>query len=94
MREFRSYLESWILNKIKKIAIKSQLKSILVEYLPTKRNIVAKNFILEHNFEKVSKKNNLKYVNYIQKINNNKDSEYFTLSTKSKIPNLEIYEKH
>lgn len=88
------YLESWILNKIKKIAIKSELKSILVEYLPTKRNIVAKNFILEHNFEKVSKKNNLKYVNFIQKINNNKDSEYFTLSTKSKIPNLEIYEKH
>ena len=88
------YLESWILNEIKKIAIKSELKSILVEYSPTKRNIVAKNFILEHNFEKVSKKNNLQYVNFIQKINNNKDSEYFTLSTKSKISNLEIYEKH
>lgn len=50
------YLEFWILNEIKKIAIKKKIEHILIEYIPTKRNIVAKNFIIKNRLEVISKK--------------------------------------
>ena len=89
------HLESWILNEIKKIAVKNKIKLILAEYIPTKRNIVAKNFIIKNNFKKISKTEIYKYADFFKKIGNEKNnSEFYILSTKEIIPNLEIYEKN
>ena len=89
------HLESWILNEIKKIAVKNKIKLILAEYIPTKRNIVAKNFIIKNNFKKISKKELYTYADFFKKIGNEKNnSEFYNLSTKEIIPNLEIYEKN
>ena len=89
------YLEFWILNEIKKIAIKKKINQILLEYIPTKRNIVAKNFILKNKFETISKKEAVKYNIFIKKLKKESiNSEFYSLSTNKIIPNLQIYEKN
>ena len=89
------YLEFWILNEIKKIAIKRKINHILLEYIPTKRNIVAKNFILKNKFETISKKEAVKYNIFIKKLKKESiNSEFYSLSTNKIIPNLQIYEKN
>ena len=89
------YLEFWILNEIKKIAIKRKTDHILLEYIPTKRNVVAKNFILKNKFETISKKETAKYHIFIKKLKKESmNSEFYSLSTNKIIPNLEIYEKN
>ena len=89
------YLEFWILNEIKKIAIKRKINQILLEYIPTKRNIVAKNFILKNKFETISKKEAVKYNIFIKKLKKESiNSEFYSLSTNKIIPNLQIYEKN
>jgi len=89
------YLEFWILNEIKKIAIKRKINHILLEYIPTKRNIVAKNFILKNKFETISKKEVVKYNIFIKKLKKESiNSEFYSLSTNKIIPNLQIYEKN
>ena len=89
------YLEFWILNEIKKIAIKRKTDHILLEYIPTKRNVVAKNFILKNKFETISKKETAKYHIFIKKLKKESmNSEFYSLSTNKVIPNLEIYEKN
>ena len=89
------YLEFWILNEIKKIAIKRKTDQILLEYIPTKRNVVAKNFILKNKFETISKKETAKYHIFIKKLKKESmNSEFYSLSTNKIIPNLEIYEKN
>ena len=50
------YLESWTLNEIKKLAIKKKISYILAEYIPTKRNEIAKGFLVKSNFNKIDKK--------------------------------------
>jgi len=88
------HLESWILNEIKKLAIKNKLNFIIAEYIPTKRNQVAKDFILKSCFEKVSKEKVNNYNIFFKKLmKENSNSEFYTLTKNSKIPNLEIYEK-
>lgn len=89
------YVESWILNEIRKIAIKRKIDFILAEYIPTKRNIVARNFILKNNFKKIPKKKVSNFDIFIKKlINENNNSEFYKINTKTIIPNLEIYEKN
>mgnify|MGYP001371310756 CR=1 FL=1 len=89
------YLEFWILNEIKKIAVKRRIEHILTEYIPTKRNVVAKNFILKNKFEAISKKEGPKYNTFIKKLKKESiNSEFYSLSTNKIIPNLEIYEKN
>jgi FkbH-like protein len=89
------YLEFWILNEIKKTAIKRKINHILLEYIPTKRNIVAKNFILKNKFETISKKEAVKYNIFIKKLKKESiNSEFYSLSTNKIIPNLQIYEKN
>ena len=89
------HLESWILNEIRKIAIKKKRGIIIAEYIPTKRNIVAKNFISNNKFEKISKKKISLYGSFFKKISTKKNnSQFYNLSTKTKISNLEIYEKN
>ena len=89
------YLEFWILNEIKKIAVKRRIEHILTEYIPTKRNVVAKNFILKNKFEAISKKEGPKYNTFIKKLKKESiNSEFYSLSTNKIIPNLQIYEKN
>ena len=88
------HLESWILNEIKKLAIRKKINFVLAEYIPTKRNQVAKDFILKNNFKKISKKKVNNYNIFFKKlINENSNSEFYSLTRDTVIPNLEIYER-
>ena len=60
-------LEYWILNEIRKIALKKKISSIISEYIPSSRNQVAKKFILKSNFKKISKNKILINDNFFQK---------------------------
>ena len=89
------YLEFWILNEIKKIAIKKKIEHILIEYIPTKRNIVAKNFIIKNRLEVISKKRAEEYSIFLKKLKKEStNSEFYILSTNKTISSLEIYEKN
>ena len=88
------HLESWILNEIKKVAAKKNVNFIITEYIPTKRNEVAKRFILKNNFKKISKLKLNSYNMFFKKISHeNANSDFYILTKDSVIPNLEIYEK-
>ena len=88
------HLESWILNEIKKVAVKKNVNFIVAEYIPTKRNEVAKRFILKNDFKKISKLKLNNYNMFFKKISSeNTDSDFYILKKDSVIPNLEIYEE-
>tara|TARA_Y100000294_G_scaffold123849_1_gene115195 strand:- start:40 stop:1713 length:1674 start_codon:yes stop_codon:yes gene_type:complete len=88
------YLENWILNEIKKIAINNKKKNILFEFIPTKKNKeLINNFIKSNNLKKINKKNIEKIEKQNLKLENKSKAEYYILNTKQKITNLEIYEK-
>jgi len=88
------YLENWILNEIKKIAINNKKKNILFEFIPTKKNKeLINNFIKSNNLKKIKKKNIEKIEKQNLKLENKFKTEYYILNTKQKITNLEIYEK-
>jgi len=87
------YLEEWILNEVSKIAKKNNIKIIVAEYILTKKNKIAKEFLLNNNFKKVKKnffKSDTKLLSNI--ISKNNKSEIFVFNTKNKIRNLDIYE--
>ena len=84
------YLESWILNEVKKIALKRKIRYILTEYIPTKRNQIAKDFLMKSKFSKTNKIKSIK--NLSREISEVSNSEYFILETNKKTPNIEIYE--
>ena len=88
------YLENWILNEIKKIAINNKKKNILFEFIPTKKNKeLISNFIRLNNLKKIKKINISKIEKQNLKLENRSQAEYYILNTKQKITNLEIYEK-
>ena len=87
------YLESWTLNEIKKLAIKKKISYILAEYIPTKRNEIAKDFLVKSNFNKIDKKKLKRSIkNLTKEIFQTPSSECFIFDTNKKIPNIEIYE--
>ena len=68
---------------------------ILIEYIPTKRNIVAKNFIIKNRLEVISKKRAEEYSIFLKKLKKEStNSEFYILSTNKTISSLEIYEKN
>ena len=88
------YLENWILNEIKKIAINNNKKNILFEFIPTKNNKeLINNFIKSNNLKKIKKKNASIIEKQNLKLGNKPKAEYYILNTKQKISNLKIYEK-
>ena len=88
------YLENWILNEIRKIAMKHKKKYILFEFIPTKSNkVLVSNFIKSNNLKKIEKKNIEKFEKQNINLENKSKTEYYILNTKQKIKNLEIYEK-
>ena len=87
------YLENWLLDQIKKIAIKNNIKNIFFEFIPNKKNKeLITNFIEFNDLAKIKKKDLYKIEKKLI-LNNNKYSEYYTINTKQKIKNLEIYGK-
>ena len=88
------YLENWILNEIKKIAINNNKKNILFEFIPTKNNKeLINNFIKSNNLKKIKRKNASIIEKQNLKLENKSKAEYYILNTKQKISNLKIYEK-
>ena len=88
------YLENWILNEIRKIAMKHKKKYILFEFIPTKSNkVLVNNFIKSNNLKKIEKKKIEKVGKQNINLENKSKTEYYILNTKQKIKNLEIYEK-
>ena len=88
------YLENWILNEIKKIAINNNKKNILFEFIPTKNNKeLINNFIKSNNLKKIKRKDTSIIEKQNLKLENKSKAEYYILNTKQKISNLKIYEK-
>ena len=87
------YLENWLLDQIKKIAIKNNIKNIFFEFIPNKKNKeLITNFIKFNDLAKIKKKDLCKIEKKLN-LNNNKYTEYYIINTKQKIKNLEIYGK-
>ena len=87
------YLENWLLDQIKRIAIKNNIKNILFEFIPNKKNKeLITNFIKFNELAKIKKKDLIKIEKELN-LNNNKYAEYYIINTKQKIKNLEIYGK-
>ena len=62
----------------------------MTEYIPTKRNQIAKDFLMKSKFSKTNKIKSIK--NLSREISEVSNSEYFILETNKKTPNIEIYE--
>ena len=87
------YLEVWILNEIILRAVKNKYEFIIGEYIPTNRNIVAKDLFINYGFNKINSES-LSFKNIIN-TNLSTNNELFILNIKNfKIPSLEIYEKN
>ena len=87
------YLESWALNEIKKIAIKKKKKKILAEFVPTKRNQIAKKFLEKNNFDKITRKKLEKTIGSLKELFPKKsNSDFFIFETNKNVPNIKIYE--
>lgn len=86
------FLESWILNEIIRRAKKHGYKEVVGEFVPTDRNIVAKDFFKNYGFEEIKIKSEL--YNKLKKRSIIRNKKAFSLKIKKlTIPNLEIYEK-
>ena len=86
------YLENWILNEIKKIANNNKSNYLIFEFVLSKKNEVAKNFLKENNLKKI----NINELKRLKKENNfgfEKFSEYYSFKLKEKINFLEVYEQ-
>ena len=86
------YLESWILFKIFNIAKKYKFNFLIAEFKNSGKNNIAEKFLKEQKFISISK--NLQIKKIIEKSNLDIDSSTFYLDIKkTKIKNLDIYEK-
>ena len=81
------YAENWILSEILKVAKKNKINKLIAEFIPTKKNDVAKNFLIENNFKKILTGNKKKF----KSIYSNKKTELFFYDSKEKIKYLNVY---
>ena len=88
------YLENWILNEIIKFAKKNKVKLVVAEFISTKKNDIAKDFLNSNNFRKISKISLIKKDKTIEKKILKNKSEFFLYNSNKKIDNLNIYAKH
>lgn len=86
------YLEAWILNEIVSRANNYGFDYIVGEFLPTERNVVAKDFFDNYGFARIS--NNSEFYEIINQSKLTVGGDIFIFSNKnSSIPHLDIYEK-
>ena len=81
------YAENWILSEILKVAKKNKINKLIAEFIPTKKNDIAKNFLIENNFKKILTRNKKKF----KSIYSNKKTELFLYDSKEKIKYLNVY---
>lgn len=81
------YAENWILSEILKVAKKNKINKLIAEFIPTKKNDIAKNFLIENNFKKILTKNKTKFKSIYSK----KKTELFLYDSKEKVKFLKVY---
>jgi len=81
------YAENWILSEILSVAKKKKINKIIAEFIPSKKNDVAKNFLIENNFKKILIKNKTKF----KSLYSNKKTELFLYDSKEKVKYLKVY---
>ena len=81
------YAENWILSEILSVAKKKKINKIIAEFIPSKKNDVAKNFLIEKNFKKILIKNKTKF----KSLYSNKKTELFLYDSKEKVKYLKVY---
>ena len=69
-RVFGRYLETWMIHLVKKLYVKSKYKKIIAEFIPTQKNVPCKDFLENHNFKKINKKNNRSIISFGAEIKN------------------------
>ena len=81
------YAENWILSEILKVEKKNKINKLIAEFIPTKKNDIAKNFLIENNFKKILTKNKTKF----KSIYSNSKTELFLYDSKEKVKFLKVY---
>jgi len=92
-RVFGRNLESWILKKIIDIIKKNKPKYIIAEFIKTKKNQIALDYLKKNNFKvfkSINKKLNLK----IDKRKYNYNNMYLFDVLNEKVPNLEVFKSN
>jgi len=85
------YSENWILNEILTIVKKNKINKLIAEFTPTKKNDIAKNFLTENNFKKISGRILSKNKKMFKLMNSPKKTELFLYEDKEKIKYLNVY---
>ncbi len=86
------HLEAWMLHKLIQNAKKNNFKYIIAEYIPTQKNIIAKECLTNHGFNSLKKFNNkdLKKINLKNFVKNG--DIYIAEVKEIKIPFIKVYE--
>ena len=88
------HLEAWMMSEIIKNAKKSNYEYIIAEFIPTKKNIIAKKYLEEHGFLKYNQFKDKQIKNINLKKFTQRGKIYIASIKKIKIPFLEIYDKN
>ena len=86
------HLEAWILSEIVKRIKKNSSRYLITEFIDTKRNSLALNFLNEYGFIKIKKNNTIMKKVDLNLLENDGALYYFD-TEKVKIQNLDIYER-
>jgi len=86
------HLEAWILSEIVKKIKKNKARYLIAEFVDTKRNTIALQFLNEYGFVKISKENKI-FEALNAKIFETKSTIYCLDAKNLDIPNIEIYDK-
>ena len=79
------------LNEILTIVKKNKINKLIAEFTPTKKNDIAKNFLTENNFKKISGRILSKNKKMFKLMNSPKKTELFLYEDKEKIKYLNVY---
>ena len=86
------HLESWILKNILKICKKNNFNYLIGEFIPSKKNIIVKEFLKNHKFDYLKKNNPI--FDQSKKLLDTKSDKYVISTNVNKLPFEEIYEKN
>ena len=87
-RVFGRNLESWVLKKVIDMTKKDKIKYIIAEYIKSKKNKIALDFLKTNNFKVLKSKN--KKLNISKKRYNYQSTYLFDIITDD-VPNLELF---
>ena len=81
------HLESWMLKQSINLCKKKGFKKLISEYIPSKKNQMVKNFLLNNGFKHL----NISDENYLNSFKKNSKNIFFAHITKIDIPHLDAY---